>query len=173
MAIDTNPQKQDAGEPALGGRIGLGLKRLVLGFGAAFLGIVALTNLVNLVAEAGDGWSFLNSGNADYVGSVVAVYSWPGWFNEVVVAGAAVLEATGAVLFLRAVLRYRGGGTGVVEAYQALTWNVALWFAFILGTEFFLGYSSEGTFRELLALGLLMVVVVTVVPDDVRRRPAD
>ena len=77
--------------------------------------------------------------------------------------------AVGALLFVRALLRYRGGGTGVVEAYQALAWNLGVWFAFIIGSEFFLAYGSEGTFRELFGLALLMVLVVVVVPDDVVR----
>lgn len=147
--------------------IGLRLKQLVLAFGAAFLGIVALTNLLNLLSVATTDWTFLNSGNTDYVASVITVYSWPGWFPELVVVGALLIEAAGAVLFTRALLRYRGSGTGVVEAYQALAWNVGVWVAFMVGAEFFLAYDSEGTFRELLALALLMVVVVTVVPDEV------
>jgi len=147
--------------------VGLRLKQLVLAFGAVFLGIVALTNLLNLTSAATADWTFLNSGNTDYVASVVEVYSWPGWFPELVVLCALAIEATGAVLFARALLRYRGGGTGVVEAYQALAWNIGVWFAFILGTEFFLAYGSEGTFRELLALAMLMTVVIAVVPDEV------
>lgn len=147
--------------------VGLRLKQLVLAFGAVFLGIVALTNLMNLTSAATTDWTFLNSGNTQYVASVVEIYSWPGWFDELVVLGALLIEATGAVLFARALLRYRGGGTGVVEAYQALLWNVGVWVAFIVGAEFFLAYDSEGTFRELLALALLMVVVLTVVPDEV------
>lgn len=147
--------------------VGLRLKQLVLAFGAVFLGFVALTNLSNLLSVATTDWVFLNSGNTDYVASVIEVYSWPGWLPELVVLAAVLIEGTGAVLFTRALLRYRGGGTGVVEAYQALAWNVGVWFAFIVGTEFFLAYGSEGTFRELLALALLMVVVIAVVPDEV------
>jgi hypothetical protein len=151
-------------------RIGLRIKQLVLAFGAAFLGMVALTNLVDLLSEAvGGDWTFLNARNTGYVASVVDVYSWPGWFDELVVAGALVLEGVGALLFVRALVRYRGGGTGVVEAYQALAWNLGVWFAFIIGSEFFLAYGSEGTFRELFGLALLMVLVVVVVPDDVVR----
>lgn len=146
--------------------IGLRLKQLVLAFGAVFLGIVALTNLMALLSAATTPWTFLNSGNTDYVASVVAVYSWPGWFDELAVLGALLVEATGALLFVRALLRYRGGGTGVLEAYQALAWHIGVWSAFIVGTEFFLAYGAEGTFRELLALALLMTVVVAVVPDD-------
>ena len=151
--------------------IGLRIKQLVLAFGAAFLGIVALTNAVDLLSEATDGgWTFLNARNTGYVASVVDVYAWPGWFDELVVVAAVLVEGTGALLFGRALLRYRGAGTGAVEAYQALAWNLGVWFAFIIGSEFFLAYGSEGTFRELLGLAMLMivvVVVVAVVPDDV------
>lgn len=100
---------------------------------------------------------------------MVVVYSWPGWFDELVVVAAVLFEGTGALLFGRSLLRYRGGGPGAVEAYQALAWNLGGWFAFIVGSELFLAYGSEGTFRELFGLGLLMIVVVAVVPDDVVR----
>ncbi|WP_243060666.1 hypothetical protein [Nocardioides sp. SR21] len=146
--------------------VGLRLKQLVLLFGAVFLGIVALTNLMNLVSAATTDWTFLNSHNTGYVESVVAIYDAPGWLDELVVLAALAIEATGALLFVRALLAYRGGGTGVTETYQALAWNIGVWFAFIVGSEVFLAYDAEGTFRELLALALLMAVVVAVVPDE-------
>lgn len=149
-------------------RPGLRLKQLLLVLGAAYLGVVAVTNLVNLGAEALTAdVTALNSRNTDYVASVVGVYSVPGWLDELVVVGAATLETVGALLFLRAALRFRGAGTGRVEAFQALLFATALWGAFILGTELFVAYDSQGTFRELLAVTLLMAVVVAVVPDDV------
>ena len=147
--------------------VGLRLKQLVLAFGAVFLGVVALTNLTNLVSAATTDWTFLNSHNTGYVESVIGIYDAPGWADELVVLAALAIEGTGAVLFARALLRYRGGGSGAVEAYHALAWNIGVWFAFILGTEVFLAYDAEGTFRELLALALLMTVVVAVVPDEV------
>ena len=146
---------------------GLVLKRLVLAFGATYLGMVCVTNLANFAnIVAGTHGKFLNSGNADYIASIVKVYSMPGWFVDLAVLGAATIEGIGAVLFVRALLRYRGGGTGVTEAYQALAWNIAVWFAFIVGTEFFIAYPSESPFRELLGLGLLMTLVITLVPDS-------
>ena len=87
--------------------------------------------------------------------------------DELAVIGAASIEAIGCFLFIRALLRYRGGRIGRVEVYQALTWNIAVWFAFIVGTEFFIAYPSESPFREMLGLGLLMTLIVTVVPDRV------
>jgi hypothetical protein len=149
---------------------GLVLKRLVLAFGATYLGMVCVTNLVNFAhAVTGTHGTFLNSGNASYIASIVKVYSLPGWFDELFVLGAATIEGIGALLFVRALLRFRGEGTGVTEAYQALAWNIAVWFAFIVGTEFFIAYPSESPFRELLGLGFLMTLVVTLVPDSPAR----
>ena len=124
-----------------GARVGLLLKRLVLACGATYLGLVCVTNTVNFVnAVAGTHGKFLNSQNSSYIASIVKVYSWPGWFDELAVLGAATIEGIGAILFVRALLAYRGGGTGITEAYQALAWNLAVWFAFIVGTEFFIAY---------------------------------
>jgi len=152
---------------AQGPPIGLRLKQLVLAFGAAYLGMVSLTNLINFVNATTDShWKFLNSQNASYIASIVKVYSWPGWFDELVVLGAFAIEGIGCFLFIRALQRYRGGRTGMFEAYRALLWNIGIWFAFIMGTEFFVAYPSESPFRELLMIGLLMTLVVAIVPDD-------
>lgn len=146
--------------------VGLRLKQLVLAFGAVYLAMVALTNLVNVISQvSGSRWAFLNSQNADYIATIVKVYAWPGWFDELAVVGAAGIEGIGAALFVRALWRYRGGGVGQSSVYLALTWNIGVWFAFIVGTEFFVAYPSESPFRELLALGLLMTVMMAVVPD--------
>jgi hypothetical protein len=133
--------------------------------------MVCVTNLVNVVealthTQAG----FLNSGNTGYISSITKVYSFPSWSTDAAVFAAATIEGIGVVLFGRALLRYRGNGSGLVEAYQALAWNIAIWFAFIVGTEFFVAYQAEGPFRELLGLGLLMIMVVAVLPDTVGQR---
>jgi hypothetical protein len=45
--------------------------------------------------------------------------------------------------------------------------NIAVWLGFIAGTEFFVAYQSEGPFRELLVIALLMPVIIAVVPDRI------
>jgi hypothetical protein len=151
--------------------IGLWLKRLVLAVAGSYLAMVCTTNLINVVEGlAHTHASFLNSGNTHYINSITKAYSWPTWFSDVAVVAAAAIEGTGAVLFGRALLRYRGETKGIVEVYQALVWNIVIWFAFIVGTEFFVAYQAEGPFRELLALGLLMTLVVAVVPDSIGNR---
>src|SRR5262249_53508451 len=113
-----------------------------------------------------------NSQNNSYIASIVDIYSLPSWFDELAVLGAATIEGVGAVLFFRALIRYRGNGVGAAEAYTALAWNVGVWFAFIAGTEFFLAYPPGAPFRELLGLGLLMTLVVALVPDTPGQRPS-
>ncbi|MBV9795542.1 MAG: hypothetical protein JO016_16565 [Actinobacteria bacterium] len=149
---------------------GLLLKRLVLAVGALYFTMVALTNAINFAVTVGHfHWTFLNSGNAAYITSITKVYGWPGWTTSTVVLLAALAEGFGAFLFLRAVLRYRGGATGMRAVWQALTWNIVVWLGFIGGTEFFAAYTAEGPFRELLIVALLMPVIIAVVPDRLVR----
>src|ERR1700744_4735338 len=151
-------------------RPGLLLKRLVLVVGAVYLTMVAVTNVIDFIASVGHfHWVFLNSGNAAYIASIVKVYSWPVWTVDAVVLMAALAEGFGAFLFIRALLRYRGGATGLRAVWQALTWNLAIWLGFIIGTEFFLAYTAEAPFRELLLVALLMPVIIAMVPDGLVR----
>ena len=76
------------------------------------------------------------------------------------------MEAAGALLFWNALRKFRGHGAGVRDAWIALEWNIMVWLGFIAGTEFFVAYPSEGPFRDLLAIALLVAVVIAVVPDD-------
>ena len=148
--------------------VGLRLKQLVLVFGAVYLGMVALTNLVNVASQvSGSHWVFLNSENIQYMATIVKVYGWPMWFDELAAFGAACVEGFGAILFVRALIRFKGAQIGLSAVYLALAWNMGVWFAFIVGTEFFVAYTSESPFRELMGLGLLMTILVTVVPDQV------
>jgi hypothetical protein len=145
---------------------GLLLKRLVLLVGAVYFAMVAVTNAVNFVASAGHfHWVFLNSGNAAFIASIVKVYSWPVWTIDGIVLMAALAEGFGAFLFVRALLRFRGGSTGLRAVWTALIWNIVVWLGFIAGTEFFVAYTSEGPFRELMVIALLMPVIIAVVPD--------
>jgi hypothetical protein len=160
--------------PRLMDQPGLLLKRLVLLAGAIYLAMVATTNLVNFAASVGHfHWVFLNSGNAAYIMSITKVYSWPAWTADAVVLVAALAEGFGAFLFIRALLRYRGGAAGLRAVWQALTWNVAIWLGFIVGTEFFVAYTSESPFRELLLIALVMPVIIAVVPDRLARNATE
>ena len=153
-------------------RPGLLLKRLVLLVGAVYFAMVAVTNAVNFVASVGHfHWVFLNSGNAAFIASIVKVYSWPVWTINGIVLMAALAEGFGAFLFVRALLRFRGGSTGMRAVWTALIWNIAVWLGFIAGTEFFVAYTSQSPFRELMVIALLMPVIIAVVPDRAAANP--
>jgi hypothetical protein len=153
---------------------GLLLKRLVLAAGAIYFAMVALTNAINFIVSVGGfHWTFLNSGNVAYIASITKIYAWPAWTDNAVVLLAALAEGFGAFLFVRALLRFRGGTAGIRAVWQALSWNIVVWLGFIAGTEFFVAYQSEGPFRELLAIALLMPVIIAVVPDRIGADQAD
>jgi hypothetical protein len=141
----------DGGQGTRWSRPGLRVKQLVLAIGLVYFTFLTVTNTVNFVVSVGGfHWAFLNSGNVSYIASITKVYGWPAWFDQAAVLAAASVEATGAVLFGRALRVFRGGGTGLRAAWIALGWNILVWLGFVAGTEFFVAYTSEGPFRELL-----------------------
>jgi hypothetical protein len=145
---------------ALPGRL---LKRLLVGFWAVYLSLVALTNLVNLLDAFGVlHWTFLNSGNFAYLRSVVRVYDIGPLLTQGLLTGAVLIETAGAALAWRAV---RSGD--VNHALQALCGTAAIWLAFIFMTEVFVAYRSEPVFRELLLLTMTTAVCIAVCPDRV------
>jgi hypothetical protein len=100
---------------------GLRVKQLVLGIGAVYFTFLAVTNIVNFIVSVGGyHWTFLNSGNVSYIGSVTKVYAWPAWFDKAVVLAAALAETAGAVLFWNALRKFGGGGTGAREEHPGL-----------------------------------------------------
>jgi hypothetical protein len=146
--------------------MGAVLKRILLGFWAMFFSIVALTNTVDLLGELGVlHWTFLNSGNFDYMRSIVQVYDVGAVPTKLLLAGALAVEVVGAALFWRALLDRRDART----ALQALCWAVLVWTAFVFMTEFFVAYTAESPFRELLMLAIGSALVVALVPDDAGR----
>jgi len=141
------------------------LRRLLLAFWAMYFSMVALTNGVDLLDQLGAlHWRFLNSGNFDYMRSIVGVYHVGATPTKLLLAGALVVEVVGAVLFWRALLSRR---TRV--ALQAVCWSVLVWISFTFMTELFLAYTSESPFRELLTLAIGSALVIALVPDDAGR----
>ena len=141
------------------------LRRLLLAFWAMYFSMVAVTNTVDLLDQLGAlHWTFLNSGNFDYMRSIVGVYDVGATATKLLLACALAVELVGAVLFWRALL---SGRTRV--ALQAVCWSVLVWISFTFMTELFLAYTSESPFRELLTLAIGSALVIALVPDDAGR----
>jgi len=136
------------------------LKQVLLGFWAMYFSIVAVSNAINLLDVSGAlHWHFLNSTNFEFMRSMVKVYGLGAGETKLLLAGALAVEAAGAVLFVRA-LRDRD------RALPALAFGAFVWTAFTFMCELFLGYTSEGVFRELLGLTIGTALVVALVPDE-------
>lgn len=148
-------------------RLGTILKRLVLAFWTMYFTMVATTNFVDLLGEFGVlEWTFLNSGNFEYLVSVVKVYEIGPDLTKLMLVGAWLLELIGAVLFWRALLGFGRHPGGKTAALRALAWGTVVWFGFIFMTEFFVAYTAESPFRELLMIMLASILIVALVPDD-------
>ena len=147
--------------------LGLVLKRLLLAFWTMYFSMIALTNGVDLLDELGVArWKFLNSGNFDYLSSVVKVYAVGPGLTKLMLAAAFTIELVGAIAFWRALLSLGRREGGRTAALQAICWGTAVWTAFVFMTEFFVAYQSESVFRELLALMIGTALAITLIPDD-------
>jgi FAD binding domain len=128
---------------------GLVIRQTLLPFGGIYFATVSLADLNNFVTSATDqSWTFLNSRKTDCTASIAKMYSLPTWFDDIAVLDAASIEGVEAVLFIRALLRFRGNGAGVRELYQALAWNLTVGFAFLVGTEFFVAYRPRARYAH-------------------------
>lgn len=147
--------------------VGLLFKRLLLLFWTMLFSILALTNLVDLLGEIGVlDWTFLDSNNFGYLQSVVDIYGVGDDVTRVLLFGAFAIEVIGAVLFVRALLTLRAGGTGMRAAMLAVCWGLLVWTAFVFAVEFFVAYEAESVFRELLAILVATGIALAVIPDD-------
>ena len=52
------------------------------------------------------------------------------WTIDGIVLMAALAEGFGAFLFVRALLRFGGGSTGLRAVWTALIWNIVVWLGF-------------------------------------------
>lgn len=146
---------------------GLLFKRLLLLFWTMFFSMVALTNLIDLIGEIGlFDWTFLNSGNFEYLQSVVEVYGVGSGLTKVLLLGAFLIELLAAALFWRALLLFGRSSAGRRVTYVALCWGALVWTAFVFMTEFFVAYGSESVFRELLMIMVATALAIALIEDD-------
>jgi hypothetical protein len=147
---------------------GLLFKRLLLLFWTMFFSMVALTNLVNLLDSLGlFDWTFLDSGNFDYLRDVVGVYGVGGPPTKLLLLGALLIEGIAAMLFWRALLGFGIKRDGERLAMTAVCWGTLVWTSFVFMTEFFVAYGAESPFRELMAIMVGTGIALALIPDDV------
>ena len=121
-----------------------------------YFSIVVVTNAIDVLGEFGAlHWTFLNSGNFDFMRSIVEIYDVGAVPTKLLLMGAFAVELAGAALFWRALLK-----PTTRRALQAVCWSVLVWIAFIL---------HDGALR-----GLYVGVAVPRAADaGHRQRPGD
>jgi hypothetical protein len=147
--------------------LGLVFKRLVLVFWTVYFTSIALTSLLNLLDELGAfDWNFLDSGNLEYLRSVLELYEAGTVVTKLLLAGAFVIEGIAAALFWRALLAFARGGRGLPAVWAALCGGLLVSILFVLGTELFVAYGSESVYPELFLIMLGSAVAFVLIPDD-------
>lgn len=156
------------------GASGLLFKRLLLAFWTMFFSMVALTNFIDLMGELGVfHWTFLNSGNFEYMREIVKVYDVSSGLTKLLLAGAFLIELIAACLFWRALLAFGRQPVGRGRAFQALCWGTFVWLSFVFMTEFFVAYGGESVFRELLTIMIGTGLALVLVPDSAGTEPGE
>jgi hypothetical protein len=135
--------------------LGIGL----LGFWALYFGIVALSNLADLLRSVHllpADWRWI-SGNLAFMASATGKLGIPPWVNPVLLAGVVAWQGLAAVLFWRAA---RSGGAPWHG--PAFVVGISLWAVFILLDELLLIFETgaEATHLRLLISQLLTLVVL-------------
>jgi hypothetical protein len=153
---------------------GLLFKRLLLAFWTMFFSMVALTNFVDIMGELNIfDWTFLNSGNFEYMREIVKVYELSPALTKLLLIGAFLIEFAAAIMFWRALLGFGRMPEGRKRAFRALCLGTFVWISFVFMTEFFVAYGSESVFRELLTIMIGTGLALTLVPDEVGTEPGE
>lgn len=156
------------------GASGLLFKRLLLAFWTMFFSMVALTNFVDIMGEFNlFDWTFLNSGNFEYMRDIVKVYELSPGLTKALLVGAFLIELAAAVLFWRALIGFGRLPVGRKRAFEALCKGTFVWLSFVFMTEFFVAYGSESVFRELLAIMIGTGLALVLVPDEAGTEPGE
>jgi hypothetical protein len=149
------------------------IQRTLLLFWAAWLSVVAATNVLDVLRAFGtlpDNFKFA-SGNWDWINQVMDPLGVPRGSQAVFFGGAIAWEALAAGLFWRAVVTYRGRMLADEStALYACGVNLALWAAFQVLDEVFLAYQPEAVHRVIF-ISQIATLILLHVSTSVGRRP--
>ena len=143
------------------------IKRLTLLFWAAWLSVVATTNVLDSLRALGilsASFKFV-SGNWRWINGVMDPLDVPRGLQAALFAGAIAWEALGAALFWWAVASYRGRPLAQEKAAVAACGvNLALWSAFQVLDEVFLAYQPEGVHRVIFVSQVATLLLLHLMP---------
>jgi hypothetical protein len=147
------------------------IPRILLFFWAAWLSVVATTNVLDALRVLGaipPTFRFV-SGNWGWINQVMDPLGVPVFLQAVLFSGAIAWEVLGAVLFWRAAATYRG--RPLLEERPALlacTANLALWAAFQVLDEVFIAYQPQAVHRMIFVSQLVTIGLLHVLPPSPR-----
>jgi hypothetical protein len=148
------------------------IKRSVLLFWAAWLSVVAMTNVLNGLQALGvlpQSFKFV-SGNWQWINQVMDPVGVPRGLQAALFAGAIVWEALAAVLFWRAVATYCGLPLAKERAtVYACGVNLALWAAFQVLDEVFIAYQPEGVHRVIFMSQIVTLLLLHLLTDTAQQ----
>lgn len=152
------------------GWINLGvLKRGVLAFWAAWLSVVALTNILDALKGLGvlpQTWAW-TSGNFGWIQQSMKPLGVSVGIEALLFLGVIIWEVLAAVLFWRATMQYRN--RPLVEeraAVLACAVNLALWCTFQVLDEVFLTFEPEAVHRVIFANQILTLLMLHLLPSE-------
>ncbi|MEP7291567.1 MAG: hypothetical protein ABI835_07270 [Chloroflexota bacterium] len=147
----------------------LTLKRGLLFFWSLWLTIVLLTNVTDLLKQAGvlgADWS-LASGNYGFMQATTAIHHLPDALVLILFLGVIVWEALATLLLWRAFAAFRGAAAGGLDAvYSAFAVSLALWAALMIADEILIAYSVEGTHMSILVAQIATLLLIRLLPED-------
>jgi hypothetical protein len=138
------------------------LLRGVLVFWAAWLGVVALTNILDALKhlQVIPASFRFTSGNFPWMESVMRPLGVPEWLMAFQFGGVILWEVLACVLFIRAFRAYRGRPLAQEpEAVVAFAVNAALWAMFQILDEVFLAFEPEAVHRVIFGNQLLTALL--------------
>ena len=143
------------------------IKRLTLLFWAAWLSVVATTNVLNGLQALGslpESFKFV-SGNWQWINQVMDPLGVPRGLQAALFAGAIAWETLAAMLFWWAVATYRGRPLAQEKAaVYACGVNLALWAAFQVLDEVFMAYQPEGVHRLIFVSQIATLLLLHLLP---------
>jgi hypothetical protein len=149
-----------------------GIKRTTLVFWAAWLSVVAATNVLDGLGAVGalpSSFKFA-SGNWRWINQVMDPLGVPRGLQAALFAGAITWEALAAALFWWAAAAYRGRPLAQEKAtVYACSVNLALWAAFQVLDEVFLAYQPEGVHRAIFLNQIATLLLLQLLPGTARR----